>query len=77
MPSKFEACIKSLIDKKIMVSIFFSKAGVISLDVLNENHNANRTCYKEVCLKNLFNQWKIRHKKCGLASIVLHHDIAK
>ena len=60
-----------------MVSIFFSKADSISLDVLNENQNANGTWYKEICLKNLLNQWKITHKKCGVGSIVLHHDNAK
>ena len=60
--------------KKIVISIFFSKTGIISLNILNKNLKANAKWYKDICLKNAFKEWKNTHKKQGINKIILHHD---
>ena len=50
----FETCIKQIKDEKLMISIFFSKTGITSLNVLNKNSNANAKWYRDICLNNAF-----------------------
>ena len=71
-----ESCKKSISGGKIMVSVFFGKTGINSMDILNEGEKANAAWYRDKCLKSAFNNWKKSHRKCGYEKIILHHDNA-
>ena len=59
-----------------MVSVFFTKAGINSINVLESNNKATATWYKDQCLHTVFSNWKSSNKKCGFEKILLHHDNA-
>lgn len=72
----FETCIKNIKDEKLMISIFFSKTGIVSLNILNKKFKANSKWYRDIFLNNAFIEWKNSHKKQGINKILLHHDNA-
>ena len=61
-------------NKKIMVSVFFTKAGIISVNYLDKNTKANASWYKDKCLKTGLNKWKNTHKKTEYKKILLHDE---
>jgi [histone H3]-lysine36 N-dimethyltransferase SETMAR len=68
---------KEIITRKIMVSLFLSKAGILSWTFLPENRTADASWYTKKCLSNLMRKWKKVNSKTDFSKILMHYDNAK
>lgn len=68
---------KSIADKKIMVSVFFSRKGVEGITVLKSGEKATAKWYRDFCLDPLIQNWNNTHSTPTSSKLKIHHDNAR
>lgn len=69
-------CRKSLVNKKVLSSVFFSRTGIETISFLEGKEKATAKWYKNSCLTPLVDTWRNKHPKSGTKNLKINFDNA-